>query len=207
MALYHKATITPSKLEVIQAWLPSQSWSPPDSGSAEAIGAFRFDDPEGAVGMEVHLVRVGDMVVHVPLTYRAEPMDVATARQVGTMEHSALGTRWVYDGLSDPRFVVMLAGAALTGQGEALGMVVYDGEWTIAPTNIRIRGGGWGLERVSVDGFVADDLDLATVTLTSPRFAMRVDRLPQPGTQPSMGLTASGDGLDGSIVLATIDRS
>jgi len=50
-------------------------------------------------------------------------------------------------------FVVMLAAVTMTGQGEALGMAVYDGRWYIAPTNIRIHGGGWTLERVPVDGF------------------------------------------------------
>ena len=57
------------------------------------------------------------------------------------MQHSVLGTRWVYDGLRDPRFVLMLAGVAMTGQGEALGMARYDRRWYIAPSNVRIRGG------------------------------------------------------------------
>ena len=33
----------------------------------------------------------------------------------------------------------MLAGVTMTGQGEALGMAVYDGRWYIAPSNVRIR--------------------------------------------------------------------
>jgi len=34
----------------------------------------------------------------------------------------------------DAQFIIMLATVAMTGQGEALGMVVYDGRWHIAPT-------------------------------------------------------------------------
>ena len=96
---------------------------------------------------------IGGVLFHVPLTYRDEPLVGAERALITEMEHSVLGTRWVYDGLRDPRFVVMLAGVTMTGQGEALGMVVYDGRWYIAPTNVRIHGGGWGQERVPVDGF------------------------------------------------------
>ena len=48
---------------------------------------------------------------------------------IAEMQHSVLGTRGVYDGLRDPKFVVMLAAVAMTGQGEALGMAVYEARW------------------------------------------------------------------------------
>ena len=32
-------------------------------------------------------------------------------------------------------------------------MAVYDGRWYIAPSNVRIQGGGWTEERVPIDGF------------------------------------------------------
>jgi hypothetical protein len=38
----------------------------------------------------------------VPLTYRGAPLAGAEESLVGTMEHSVLGTRWVYDGPGDP---------------------------------------------------------------------------------------------------------
>ena len=60
---------------------------------------------------------------------------------ISEMQHSVLGTRWVYDGLRDPQFVVLLAGVSMKGQGEALGMAVYEGRWYIAPSNVRIQGG------------------------------------------------------------------
>ena len=60
MAILHNATITPTKLEVIAGWAPTQPWGPPADQPLEIVGAFRFDDPDGKVGMETHLVAAGD---------------------------------------------------------------------------------------------------------------------------------------------------
>ena len=185
MAIFHLATITPTKAELIADWAPTQPWGPSVSDRIDVIGSYRFDDPDGRVGMETHLVTAGGALLQVPLTYRDEPLDGAESALITEMQHSVLGTRWVYDGLRDPRFVVMLAAVAMTGQGEALGMAVYDGRWYIAPTNVRIQGGGWTLERVPVDGFelASDD---ARPCGPSQR-SVRADRVPapRPGTAPS----------------------
>src|SRR6476659_4368350 len=154
MALFHRATITPTKAELIADWAPTQPWGPSAAGPVDVIGSYRFDDPNGRVGMETHLVAAEGALLQVPLTYRDEPLAGAEGALITEMQHSVLGTRWVYDGLRDPRFVVLLAGVAMTGQGEALGMAVYDGRWHIAPSDVRILGGGWSSqERVAVDGF------------------------------------------------------
>lgn len=203
MALYHRATLMPSKAETIAGWAPGQPWYP--GGEPDTVGAFRFDDPEGRVGMETHIVRAGDTLVHVPLTYRDAPLDTAADALISEMHHSALGTRWVYDGLGDPTYLIMLAAACLTGQGEAIGMVNNDGRWHIAPTNVRITGGGWGLERVPVDEFEPiGRRDAATCVFRNDRFEMTVYRTPSPGPQPPMGLTARWEGLAAPIVLAEI---
>src|SRR3982750_1540771 len=141
MALFHSATITPTKAELVARWVPTQPWGPSADVPVEVIGGYRFDDPEGRVGMETQVVAAGDTLLHVPLTYRDEPLAGAEDALITEMEHSVLGTRWVYDGLRDPRFVVMLAGVAMTGQGEALGLAVYEDRWYIAPGDVRIRGG------------------------------------------------------------------
>ena len=65
------------------------------------IGSYRFDDPNGSVGMETHLVDAGGTLMQVPVTYRDEPLDGAADALVTEMQHSVLGTRWVYDGLRD----------------------------------------------------------------------------------------------------------
>src|SRR5690348_16265332 len=135
MAIFHRATITPTKSELIAEWAPTRPWGPSVADAIEVIGSYRFDDPDGSVGMETHLVTAGGALFQVPLTYREEPLDGAADAFMTEMEHSVLGTRWVYDGLCDPLFVVMLAGVTMTGQGEALGVALYDGRWYIAPSN------------------------------------------------------------------------
>ena len=202
MALYHDATVTPTKKDLLAEWVPTQPWCPEPDAPVELIGAYRFDDPEGAVGMETAIVKNADTFLHVPMTYRAEPTEGATL--ITEMHHTALGDRWVYDGLTDGRLVMMLAAVSLTGQGEALGMVSYDGVWHIAPTNVRIRGGGWGLERVPIDGFQSDAVDGTEVAFRNDRFEMTVHRQPTVGAQPAIGLTGSWSGQDDPLVLTEV---
>jgi hypothetical protein len=122
------------------------------------------------------------------------------------MQHSVLGTRWVYDGLRDPRLVIMLAAVTMTGQGEALGMAVYDDRWYVEPSNVRIHGGGWTQERVPVDRFELDADDATVSVLRYERFELSVFRRPVPGPRPAMGLTATWDGHADPVVLAKIEE-
>jgi hypothetical protein len=208
MARFHLATIAPTKAELIAEWAPSQAWGPRREVPIEVIGSYRFDDPDARVGMETHLVMSGDTLLQIPLTYRDEPLEDADDAFIVEMQHSVLGTRWVYDGLRDPRFVVMLAGVAMTGQGEALGMAVYDGRWYIAPSNVRIHGGGWTQERVPVDRFDIDHDDEHGTVLRNDRFELTVFRRPVAGPRPAIGLTATWDGQPNAVVLAEVtDRS
>lgn len=204
MAILHRATITPTKAELIAEWAPTRSWGPSAGDPMEVIGAFRFDDPEGRVGMETHLVVAGGRVMQVPLTYRDEPLEGADDALVTTVHHSELGTRWVYDGLRDPRFVVMLAAVTMTGQGEAIGMALYDGRWYIAPTNVRIQGGGWTQERVPVDGFEVERDEADASVLRNDRFELTVFRHPAPRPRPAIALTATWDDHVDRVVLAEV---
>ena len=204
MARFHRATITPTKVELIAEWAPTQPWGPVTAGPIDLIGSYRFDDPDGRVGMETHLVTADGALLQVPLTYRDEPLDQADDALITQMQHSVLGTRWVYDGLRDPLFVVLLAGVTMTGQGEALGLAVYEGRWYIAPTNVRIQGGGWTQERVPVDGFElrADGADAAV--LQNDRFELTMFRRPAPGPRPPIGLTATWERQADPVVLAEV---
>jgi Maltokinase N-terminal cap domain len=204
MARFHVATIKPTKAELIAEWAPTQPWGPPADVPIEVIGSYRFDDPDARVGMETHLVAAAGTLLQVPLTYRDEPLDGADDALIVEMQHSVLGNRWVYDGLRDPQLVVMLAGVAMTGQGEALGMVVRDGRWYIAPSNVRIQGGGWTQERVPVDGFEVGDDDSTGVVFRNDRFELTVFRRPVPGPRPPVGLTATWDGQPNPVVLAAV---
>jgi Maltokinase N-terminal cap domain len=206
MALFHRATITPTKAEIIADWAPTRPWGQPNAAPLEVIGSYRFDDPEGRVGMETHLVTAGGVLLQVPLTYRDEPLEKAEDALITKMQHSVLGTRWVYDGLQDPHYVTMLAGVAMTGQGEALGMAVYEGRWYIAPSNVRIQGGGSIPERVPVDGFEVDSDDATASVLHNDRIQLTLFRRPAPGPRPVIGLTATWDGQHQPVVLAEVVR-
>lgn len=207
VALFHRATITPTKAELIADWVPSQPWGAGAGDAIEVVGSFRFDDPDGRVGMETHLVTAGAAVLQVPLTYRDEPLDGADDALITEMQHSVLGTRWVYDGLHDPRYVVMLAAVTLTGQGEAIGMAVYEDRWFIAPSNVRVSGGGWTQERVPVDGFAVQSEDGADAVLHNDRFELTVHRRPIAGARPPIALTATWENQPAPLVLAEIRES
>lgn len=99
MAIIYQAELSPSKPEILRTFLSGRSWG--ESGELELLGAYRFDDPDGEVGIECHLARVGETVYHLPLAYRAELVEGAEEGLIGTMDHSVLGERHVYDGLAD----------------------------------------------------------------------------------------------------------
>jgi hypothetical protein len=205
MGRFHLATLTPTKAELIAAWAPTRPWGPPPHAALGLIGSYRFDDPDGRVGMEVHLVAAGDLLIQVPLTYRDEPRPGADDALVGEMEHSALGTRWVYDGLGDPLFVSMLAAVTMTGQGEALGMAVYEDRWYVAPSAVRIQGGGWTDERVPVDRFEPAGDDPTSPVLVNGRLQLTFHRRPAPvASRPPIALTATWPEHPTPVVLAEV---
>ncbi|WP_344477594.1 maltokinase N-terminal cap-like domain-containing protein, partial [Kineococcus aurantiacus] len=120
MAVIHRAQLNPTKLEAIVAWLPSQPWSGFSAGDdAVVAGRFRFDDPAGEVGVETVLVRTGDRVLNVPLTYRGAPLEGAEPFLLTEMDHSVLGRRWVYDAAGDPVHADVVRRAIATGGHEA----------------------------------------------------------------------------------------
>ena len=102
------ATLTPGKLDLLRDWLAGQDWFAGDPAELEKVGSFRFVDPDGEVGIETLLVRSGGVTYQVPLTYRGAALDEADRSLIGTLEHSVLGTRWVYDAVGDPVYVVEL---------------------------------------------------------------------------------------------------
>ena len=130
MALLHQAELRPSKLELVEGWAQSQPWFEGDAGAGLTnVASFRFDDPEGEVGVQTLLVRAGDSpVMQVPLTYRGEPLPGGEAWLIGTMEHSVLGSRWVYDAVGDPVYLMTVASAAVTGGHQAELFIDVDGE-------------------------------------------------------------------------------
>ena len=144
MALLHRADLTPSKLELLNAWLPTRDWyTGPATPDLAKVAAFRFDDPAGEVGVETFLLRTGDgVLLHVPLTYRGAPLDGAEEHLVGVMEHSVLGTRWVYDGCADPVHATTLAATVLTGGTQADLVMAPDAGGASLSPSVTVAGSG-----------------------------------------------------------------
>jgi len=101
-------------------------------------------------------------------------------------------------------YVLMLAAFALTGQGEALNMFPADGGLVVAPSNVRIHGGGWTQGVVTVDGFEFGSESGSAPVLHNDRFELTVFRRPVAGEHPAIGITAGVDGSDHDVVLAQI---
>jgi hypothetical protein len=123
MAKVHPgATLVPHFRDFLPGWIARQPWY---QGIApepiSAVGFIRFEDPAGEVGLETHLVRCGPRIYQVPMTYRGAPLAGAEAALISTAEHSALGSRWIYDATADPVWVAELIRLIRTGADAAPG--------------------------------------------------------------------------------------
>ncbi|MFF9606294.1 1,4-alpha-glucan branching protein [Streptomyces sp. NPDC014684] len=130
MAVIHRTTLTPTKVEHLTAWLPTRPWY--RGGPApepERSGGFRLDDPAGEVGIEFMVTTdtSGPEPVSylVPLTYRDAPLPGAESALIGTSEHGVLGERWIYDGCHDPVLFTELL-ALIEGRAPAMAQSVTD---------------------------------------------------------------------------------
>jgi len=144
MALIYQAELTPSKIDLIEHWVRTQPWfAGSDTAELSNVAAYRFDDPDGEVGIETLLVQAGNgPVLQVPLTYRAAPLKDADSWLIGTMEHSVLGRRYVYDAVGDPVYLTAVATAVLTGGRDSDQYVSTDGELVRRNSTARVLGSG-----------------------------------------------------------------
>ncbi len=155
MAILHKATLVPSKGELMAAWLPEQPWyDGANPARPQPVASFRFDDPAGEVGMETMLLTTGDGgdLWQVPLTYRGSPLDGGGAHLIGTLEHSVLGTRYVYDALGDPVYLEVVK-EAISGRGGEADLVrdLGDGSTEEVAKTMVVRGTGGGGVDVTIE--------------------------------------------------------
>jgi hypothetical protein len=196
MSIIHKTTLTPTKLELLSAWLPSRPWYRRGGGAPALVktGGFRLDDPDGAVGIE--LMAVTDtaggrpVTYHVPLTYRAKPLDGADGALVGTTKHGVLGHRWVYDGTRDPVFAAQIV-ALIQGTAEPQAQSQSDTPdrtvRTRAASSARLEPGGFS---------VADGSDGTRLTIEvgdAGQLSVRVIRVLDAESDPDA--SAAGAGL------------
>lgn len=140
--VHHTATLSPTKQELVEAWLPSRPWAA-DRRVTGKVAEYRFDDPDGEVGVETILWLTEDgTVLQTPLTYRAAPLAGAEAHLVGTTDHSVLGQRWVYDGCGDPVWAATLVAAVMTGGRQAQMFIEQDGQRVDVPPRMQVHGSG-----------------------------------------------------------------
>ncbi|MEU4596215.1 1,4-alpha-glucan branching protein [Nocardia sp. NPDC023988] len=195
MAIVHQTTLTPSKLELLEAWLPTRRWYRGTTPRLSKAGGFRLDDPDGVVGIEFLLLiddsATGPQLYHVPLTYRGAPLHGADEALVGTMEHGVLGRRWAYDATRDPvavnAVVDLLAGRA-TAQAQNYSDTV--------DSAVQVR-------RVDVPDNSVQPIDTDTHTdlPVSSDLTLRIHRLPVDPLPDAVGAVAA------PYVLADVRRS
>ncbi|WP_402464341.1 CG0192-related protein [Isoptericola aurantiacus] len=193
MAILHRATIAPTKAQLVADWLPRQPWFAGPAGPVVPVAAYRFDDPDGVVGIESHVFDVAGRAVHVPLTYRGAPLQGAEPWLVGTMEHSVLGTRWVYDAVGDLVYRAELDRVIREGDGQVeLFVETLDGPQRREPT-MHVRGSG--ADGVPADAEIVVVRDLTAAPAPAPSAA---------SAPPSGVLTGTWPGQPSSVVLARL---
>lgn len=119
MAIIHNASISPTKAELLERILGE---------AVTVLGTYRFDDPDGEVGVEAFIARSSAGTRHVVLAYRGAPLEGAEEHLISTMEHSALGRRWIYDGTRDAVAVACFRRALLGEQDQAVEEIWDNGE-------------------------------------------------------------------------------
>ncbi len=213
MATLHSAELRPTKIELLSAWVPTQSWAHEvDTTVLESVGAFRFDDPDGEVGVETHLLRAASgQVLQVPLTYRAHALPGADDSLITTMHHSVLGERWVYDASADPVFARTLAATILRGGEQAELIYLGDGAPQRREATTLVRGSGTPGEAVPDVNDVTFAHARSVTTIDSGDLTLRLWRVVEPPVSEDVAdeatLLGRWPGRDEWAVLSTASRT
>lgn len=143
MSIIYDAQMNPDKQAILEGWVPAQPWARGGSGQLRRLGAYRFDDPAGEVGLEGHLIRLGDgPILHVPLSYRGSADPALAPWLVATTDHSVLGRRFVYDAIGDPVYTAAVVAAIRGALSESEQFLSVDGELSPIPASAVVRGSG-----------------------------------------------------------------
>lgn len=206
MAIIHQAELHPTKLELLNGWLPHQPWFTAAGAALRRVGSFRFDDPEGEVGIETILVADRSSVFQVPLSYRGSALHGAESYLIGTMQHSVLGTRWVYDACGDPCYLKAVAAAMLTGRPQAEQFLDVDGRLEAMPESVVV--GSTGPLHTAVPGIgslAVRSTDAGTVVRTGEMELLVIRRL-NLAEQPvgTAALTGTWAGQQTPVKLAAV---
>lgn len=211
MALLYDAVLRPSKTEIVSAWAPTQPWFSGENLEVTRVASFRFDDPDGAVGIETLLVRAGTgPLLQIPLTYRGAPLAGSEAWLIGTMTHSALGDRWVYDGTGDPAYLLAVATAARTGGSHAEQFIDHGGVPVPVDSSASVRGSGragTAVPAVTAPSSASDDAQVSVVTAGSVTVTvLRVlGASTSPATTGAATLSGTWPGQAEPLLLVTVE--
>ncbi|GAA3844750.1 hypothetical protein GCM10022403_090830 [Streptomyces coacervatus] len=188
MAIIHRTTLKPTKVELLTTWLPTRAWyqGGPAAPELTKAGGFRLDDPEGEVGIEFMVATDASgpapAAYLVPLTYRGAPLNGAEDALVGTMEHGVLGKRWAYDGCQDPVLRAELL-ALIEGRVQAMAQSITD-----TPDHEVTRDYGGGSPTVKGPLTTATDTTESTELHTADGKLLRVHRILRPAALPAEGV-------------------
>lgn len=204
MAIIYDAQLSPSKSELLEKWLPSQPWFRGEASTLVRLGAFRFDDPAGEVGIETHVLAVDGATYQVPLTYRGAPLEGAEDFLVTTIDHSVLGTRWVYDATADPVYLHELAAAILLGKPQAPEQLVVGDSFEALPVTVSVSSAGTHDAALPEFRFEAPRTaaGVTTIPAGSINFAVLRELDTSGAGQSGPALTARWDGQDEPVVVA-----
>lgn len=142
--VYSTTVLNPTKAEILHQQF----------GPVTNIGAFRFVDPNGKVGIETLLVRETDgALLQFPVTYREQR--ISDTHEVGTTEHSHLGTRHITKIVADPVAVTEIIRVILEGDTN-----VQRSDGKTSPYEIR------GTGTAGVDTLTLDNIHLKKIADT-----------------------------------------
>lgn len=161
MAIIHRASVSPTKAELLERILGE---------SVTVLGTYRFDDPVGEVGVEAFIARCGAKTSQIVLTYRGGPLAGSEGDLISTMEHSALGRRWIYNGTGDPVAVECFRRALQSEQDQAVEEIWDHGQrvGTREPT-VRLSVVPGETPEADAAPAIATDLDLPPEHRLGPR--------------------------------------
>jgi|KBSSwiStaDraftv2_1062776.scaffolds.fasta_scaffold136549_2 hypothetical protein len=208
MAIVHPtATISPTKAELAQKWLAEADWFDGDPNAIEVRSrlSYRFDDPAGKVGIETLVVRDGSRLIQIVLSYREAALVGADEFFLDNMQHSALGTRWIYDGVGDPVAVAAFVRAIVAGEHSAILEFAVDGQPRSVETHVQAHGTGTAAapEDIRVLG-VEREGTVSSVQTTAG--ILRIPHLIEAGTPTApLNLVGAVEGLEADVVLAEFE--
>ena len=167
MAIIHKASVSPTKAELLERIFGE---------AVTVLGTYRFDDPGGEVGVEAFIACSRAKTRQVVLTYRGAPLEGAEEDLVATMEHSALGRRWIYNGTGDPVAVACFRRALQGEQAQAVEEIRDNGQrvGTCEPT-VRLSVVSGQPPEADAAPAIATDLDLSPEHTLGPHLRAEWD--------------------------------